>query len=236
MIVVEKSDALFLDFDGTLAPFKDDPAGVFLDEHIHDTIDQLARRLCGALALISGRDIVDLAERSRDSLWRIGSHGLEVCPPRTAPVAAHGTPPLSIETPLKAFGGRHEGIMLDGKGPVIALHYRRAPHLERSVIDLVSKAVEQTPGYIIQLGHKVVEAKPIEADKGRALSELMKAEPFTGRRPIMVGDDITDEDAFAAALKVGGTAIKVGKGTTIAPHRLPDPNAVLAWIKENATK
>lgn len=235
MITIENNDALFLDFDGTLAPFKDDPAAVFLDDQVHDTIDQLAQRLLGALALISGRDIVDLAGRSRDSLWRIGSHGLEVCPPRTVPVAARGTPPLSIETPLATFGEQHEGIMLDGKGPVLALHYRRAPHLERNVIDLVSAAVEQTPGYIVQLGHKVVEAKPIEADKGRALSELMRAEPFAGRRPVMVGDDRTDEDAFEAALKIGGTAVKVGTGATIAPHRLPDSDAVLAWIKENAT-
>lgn len=236
MIVVEESDALFLDFDGTLAPLQDDPATVFLDASIHDVIEVIAARLSGAIALISGRDLKDLAERTRDTVWRIGSHGLEVASPKTTITPSTDRPPAQMHASLLTFAEQHDGLVLEGKGPVLAMHYRQAPEFEAQAIETVEKLVAVTPGYVVQIGHKVVEAKPAQANKGRALKKLMTQKPFLNRRPIMVGDDKTDEDAFSAALALGGRAIKVGQGKTIATERLSDPAAVHTWLKENANR
>ena len=80
----------------------------------------------------------------------------------------------------------------------------------------------------------VVEVKPASAHKGTALRALMTRAPFAGRRPVMLGDDTTDEDAIAAALALGGVAVKVGAGPSAAPLRAPDPAAVRAWIAREA--
>ena len=76
----------------------------------------------------------------------------------------------------------------------------------------------------------VVEVKPAAAHKGAALRRLAAAPPFAGRRPVMLGDDTTDEDAIAAAQDLGGLAVKVGPGPTAARLRAPDPAAVRAWL------
>jgi trehalose 6-phosphate phosphatase len=79
-----------------------------------------------------------------------------------------------------------------------------------------------------------VEVKPAQAHKGTALRRLFGHPPFAGRRPVMLGDDATDEDAMAAALELGGIAVKVGLGDSVAPLRAPDPAAVRAWIAREA--
>ena len=52
----------------------------------------------------------------------------------------------------------------------------------------------------------------------------------------MLGDDTTDEDAIAAALALGGTAVKIGPGPSAAPLRAPDPAAVRAWLAREAAR
>jgi trehalose 6-phosphate phosphatase len=80
----------------------------------------------------------------------------------------------------------------------------------------------------------VVEVKPAGAHKGTALRRLMGVPPFAGRRPVMLGDDTTDEDAMGAALTLGGAAVKVGLGDSVAPTRAPDPKGVRAWLAREA--
>jgi len=62
----------------------------------------------------------------------------------------------------------------------------------------------------------------------------MAEAPFAARQPWMFGDDVTDEAAFEAVLALGGVAVKVGAGTSLAPYRLPDPAALRNWLKEAA--
>ena len=80
----------------------------------------------------------------------------------------------------------------------------------------------------------VVEVKPATAHKGEALRRLSGMPPFAGRRPLMLGDDTTDEDAFAAAAALGGLAVKVGPGASAARLRAADPAAVRAWLTREA--
>lgn len=227
--------ALFLDFDGTLAPIRMDPGAVQLPPGAGDTLSALARRLGGALAIVSGRDLRDLCRRVPQDLWRAGTHGLEVVVPHETPAASPPPAPPALRAALQDFARRQAGVRLEIKGPVLALHYRGEPAAEAAVRLAVDHAVRQTAGYRLQAGKCVVEAKPLAASKGELLRGLLSAPPFCGRTPLMVGDDATDEDAFDAAQALGGVAIKVGDGPSRACRRLAGPEAVLAWLRAAQT-
>ncbi|MEM9751299.1 MAG: trehalose-phosphatase [Pseudomonadota bacterium] len=224
------SNALFLDFDGTLAPLQDAPAGVFLSERASAAIAAANAALRGALAIVSGRDLRDLATRTPGDVWRAGGHGLEICPPFATPAAAPPGPPSALEAAVEAAVAAAPGTVLERKGPILAIHYRSAPAAEATVTNAVKDAVSGHSNYVMQIGKMVVEAKPADAHKGTALKWLMGQGAFAGRKPIMVGDDVTDEDAFAAAIEMGGFAIKVGEGASAAQHRLSGPDALADWI------
>jgi trehalose 6-phosphate phosphatase len=90
---------------------------------------------------------------------------------------------------------------------------------------------EAGDGYAIQRGDHVIELKPAGVDKGRALAALMHDAPFRGRTPWMLGDDLTDEDAFRHANANGGISVIVGsRRPTEAHYALDDPAAVRAWL------
>ncbi len=153
----------------------------------------------------------------------------DLAAPGETPPALAGSPPdlvAAIETALADF----PGCWLERKGPVLAVHYRAAPDAGPDLGARLAPLVAAVPGYGLHGGKMIWEAKPEGRDKGRALRRLMQQPPFAGRRPVMVGDDVTDEDGFRAALALGGSAVKVGPGETLAPHRLADVDAVWDWL------
>ncbi len=90
-------------------------------------------------------------------------------------------------------------------------------------------------GLEIQPGKMVFELRPAGADKGHALEAFMAAPPFAGRRPLAVGDDLTDEAMFAVAVRLGGMAVRVGaKSGGRAAASLADSAAVRAWLADLA--
>jgi len=227
------NEALFLDFDGTLAEIIADPDAVTLPPATSAALQKLAAFLGGAVALISGRDIRDLASRTPDAVWRAGGHGLDVAAPGALLPPPRGAPPEAVLAPLRAAAAK-PGVRLELKGPVAALHYRLAPDAEADCLAAAGQAAAAAPGHVVQAGKMVVEVKPAEAHKGRALRRLSSRKPFEGRRPLMLGDDATDEDAFAAAEALGGLAVKVGEGPSRARLRAPGPAAVRAWLDREA--
>jgi trehalose 6-phosphate phosphatase len=227
--------ALVLDFDGTLAELGPDPDAIQLPEATHAHLAALSARLGGALALLSGRDLRDLARRTPPQAWRLGGHGLEVLPPGEAPPAPLPPPPEALLAPLRE-AARHPGVRLELKGPVAALHFRAAPEAAAACLAAARAAAEAVPGHAVQAGKMVVEVKPHGAHKGTALRHLSARPPFAGRRPVMLGDDATDEDAMVAALQLGGLAVKIGPGDSVAPLRAPDPAAVRAWMAREAER
>ncbi|HET9068110.1 MAG TPA: trehalose-phosphatase [Amaricoccus sp.] len=226
-------DALFLDFDGTLAEIGPDPDAIRLAPGVAPALARLAGRLAGAVAILSGRDLRDLAGRTPDTVWRAGGHGLEVLPPGAPPPPAPPPLPEAVLAPLRA-AARTPGVRLELKGPVAALHFRAAPAAEARCLAAARAAAAAAPGLVQQPGKMVVEVKPAAAHKGEALRRLSLAPPFAGRRPLMLGDDTTDEDAFAAAQTLGGLAVKIGPGASAARLRAPDPAAVRAWLTREA--
>jgi trehalose 6-phosphate phosphatase len=87
-----------------------------------------------------------------------------------------------------------------------------------------------TRGIQIKRGKMVFEAKPALADKGTAILDFLKETPFSGRRPFFAGDDVTDEDAFAAVNKLDGITVKIGPGATIAQYRADGTAIFLDWL------
>ena len=229
--VLSATHALFLDFDGTLAPLQDDPDTVKLPDNGGAVLRALANQLGGALVLISGRGIQDLSLRTPIELWRAGGHGQDVCAPGEKPRAAHGTPPPELANAVADIVSQHDGARIENKGRVIAVHYRQNPSVGEELAASLAALSDKTDGYACQHGKMVIELKPHSANKGRALTRLMTQPPFAGRLPVMVGDDTTDEDAMRAAQALGGFGIKVGDGETCARHRFEDTQSVWKWLE-----
>lgn len=232
---LDPRDALFLDFDGTLAELGPDPDAIVLPAGTPEALAGLSARLGGALALLSGRDIRDLAARTPDGLWRLGGHGLESMAPGASPPPVPAPPAEAVLAPLRA-ATTIAGVRLELKGPVAALHYRAAPAAEEVCLAAARAAADRAPGLVAQAGKMVVEVKPAAAHKGTALRRLMQIEPFAGRRAVMLGDDTTDEDAIAAAQELGGVGVKVGAGPSVARLRTPSPATVRAWLGREARR
>ena len=111
----------------------------------------------------------------------------------------------------------------------MALHYRQAPERAEECIAAMREIVTDAEFEILE-GHAVIEARPRGADKGAALRALATNSPFAGRAPVFVGDDVTDEDGFRAALDLGGYGVKVGAGPTVARYRIAAVEAVRDWL------
>lgn len=223
--------ALFLDFDGTLAPLQDDPATVFLQEAQTAALLTLGNSMSGAMAVISGRDIQDLSLRIPSDLMRIGGHGLDISRPGELASRSPGVAPEDLATAFAEAVTPFEDVWVEAKGRVLAVHYRANPDAAENLMAVLASAVADHPDYSLQAGKMVFEAKPSVANKGVALKRTMQTAPFADRTPVMVGDDMTDEDAMLVASELGGFGVKVGSGDSAARFLLSDTNAVWAWLE-----
>jgi trehalose 6-phosphate phosphatase len=223
--------SLFLDFDGTLVELAEIPSAISVPDRLGARLEALSTRLGGRLALISGRAVPDL-ERYLGSLRvaRAGSHGLARMLADGAPLGAEpealpeGAGPL-----LESFAAEH-GFLLEQKPHGAALHYRTASHLEHLGLEFAGNLADLY-GLQVKRGSYVIELVCRGADKGAAVQAFMGVEPFVGSRPVFIGDDLTDEDGFAAASGLGGFGVLVGdREPTAASYRLADAAAVHAWL------
>jgi trehalose 6-phosphate phosphatase len=119
------------------------------------------------------------------------------------------------------------GVIIEDKGCSVALHWRLAPGEEAAARDFVAATGERLGSdYRIQYGKAVAELLPAASGKGVVIEQFLQEAPYRGRRPLFVGDDLTDETGFATVNRLGGAAIRVGDGETVAAHRLPSPEAL----------
>ena len=225
---------LFLDVDGTLIELTDSPLETFADPDLKTLLSQVTERLGGAVALVSGRSIEYL-----DGLFAplklpaAGLHGVER---RKASGALHGasfvdTQLTQARAAVNALVSAHPGTSVEDKGRTIAVHYRMAPQLESAVHqELAAIAKPLGTNYHIQEGNMVLEIKPRGFTKATAIKAFLKEPPFSGRKPVFVGDDLTDQDGFRLVEDHGGISIAVG-ARVHGQHRLDNAAAVRSWLQ-----
>lgn len=226
---------LFFDIDGTLLEIAPTPDAVIVGERVLAVLQALHEATGGAVALVSGRTLDNIDRLFAPlRLPASGLHGLEM---RLASGEVR-RPPLPtkgfkhMRTTLDDFASAHQGLLLEDKGLSLALHYRLAPELEVEARARIEEMVGKWgQGYSLLAGKMVFEIKPAHTDKGKVIEAFMASEPFAGRCPVYVGDDVTDEDAFIVVNRLGGLTIHVGTAsTTQAHHMVADVPQLLDWL------
>ncbi len=227
--------ALFLDLDGTLAAIEPTPDAVGPQPRRNWMLHELSRQLRGRLAVLSGRSIDDIDRILGETVRSLaGVHGLERRTPQGERVDLKPHPDLpAVAGMLESFAAGQNGLLLEPKERSLALHYRGHPPAEAACLEIAHR-LGAAYGLTVQEGRMVVELRTPGPDKGDALQVFMTDPVFAGATPVMVGDDLTDEDAFTAAETLGGFGVLVGDPRpTAARYRLDDPHAVLAWLEES---
>ncbi|WP_033442539.1 trehalose-phosphatase [Saccharothrix sp. NRRL B-16314] len=224
------------DYDGTLAPIVANPEDA---RPLPESVGAL-RSLAGlhetTTAVISGRALRDLATLSRlpSEVHLVGSHGSEFDVGFVHALDADARSlHRRLETELEEIVDGREGVGLEVKPASIAVHVRRA---DQAVGEQVLAAVRNGPstwdGVQVTEGKAVIELAVVQTDKGHALDVLRHRAAATAA--VFVGDDVTDEKAFAR-LSGPDVGIKVGDGETLAEYHVDesvDVATVLAFLLE----
>ena len=230
--------AFFFDFDGTLVELAPTPDGVHVQPQVIALLGELRRLTNGAVAVVSGRGIDSIDSfLGMPDLPIAGLHGAERRDANgdTQRIGFNDERLLRMEQVLAEVVNGNPGMLLEIKGAALALHYRNAPDRESVARAATERLVADYPGaYVLQPGKMVYEIKPKDVDKGRAVVAFLNEPPFAGRRPVFIGDDLTDEKGFAVVNERNGVSIKVGAGDTLAHSRVDSVGALLDWLRRIA--
>ena len=231
-----ESPSLFLDFDGTLVAIAELPHAIEVDAALPGLLSRLNAVLTGRLAIVSGRALADL-DRYLDipGVAMAGSHGAEFRAGGSTSIEPLADPvPSDVEQALRDLADRMGGLLVEPKPFSIAVHYRTRPEAEPEVLASAARLGERA-GLTLKRGKMVAELVMPGADKGGAVDRFMQMPVFAGSRPIFVGDDMTDEDAFRSVRDHEGGGILVGsERETAAMWRLADIGDVHRWLKAAA--
>jgi trehalose 6-phosphate phosphatase len=227
--------AVLLDIDGTLLDLAPTPREVWVPPGLTKTLTGLLARSSGALALVSGRSLNDIdLIFAPDQFPAVGGHGAEMRLSTDSEAVATHAPPMDKELKrrLAAIAKLSPGILLEDKGYSLALHYRLAPHAEKAIYEAVSLIRADLPNAPIEVlpGKCVCEIKHSGFNKASGVLELMTHEPFKGRRPIFIGDDVTDESVFAIMPDLNGLAFSVGRRAQGVAGHFDEPRDVREWL------
>lgn len=225
--------ALFLDLDGTLVEIAARPEDVVAGDALRTMLRDVATRMDGAVALLTGRTIESAEEVLGGCIEAIaGLHGFER---RFNGATTRAEGDLSgVKAALVTARSFHQTgnlpARIEDKRAGFALHYRDNPEAG-PIVRNVAQMIAEQHGLAVIEGKMVAELTLGVRTKGDALKAFMHDTPFRGRTPVALGDDITDENAFTAARELGGFGVLVGgPRDTAAAHALDDTAAVSAWL------
>ena len=224
--------ALFLDFDGTLAPLALRPDRVQVHAGMPALLEDLQSRLDGAVGIVTGRRLQEVDGHLAPFVFGgAGLHGAELRRRAgTEPQLQWNPATRGLVAALRQRFARDPRILVEDKEACVALHFREAPERAAECHDVLH-ALAPKAEFEIVAGSMVVEARPRGSNKGRAVHALAAQAPFAGREPVFVGDDVTDEEGFAAAAELGGYGVKVGNGLTLAHYRFEQAADVPRWLQ-----
>jgi trehalose 6-phosphate phosphatase len=232
---------IILDFDGTLSPIVDRPDDARLAAGAEEAVDRLLDSPAGVVVL-SGRHLDDLAPRlGRLAVTLVGGHGAaarQADGSRTSVVDIGEIEPVLREARSaidQALDGA-DGWMVEEKPHSVAVHYRNAApdnvdRIHAAVLEALEPLTDRPPGWSLLDGKAVVELRPRAVNKGEAVRWIAARHP--GRVPLVIGDDVTDEEAFAAARELGGDGVLVNPSPrpTKARWRLDGPDRVVEVLR-----
>ena len=240
---IEQSTAILvgLDLDGTLTAIRPRPKDVVLEPRVREILGRLSNMDRVIVAIVSGRSLVDVRQRvNLPGLVYAGNHGLEIHGPgidRVDPAAAALADRLAVLTnEIQTRLGHIAGAEVEAKGLTTSIHYRNVGQRQRDELDqIVRQAVDREEGrFIVSSGRRIWEILPRESwHKGDAMKWISSR--LGGPPPLVfyLGDDRTDENAFAALPEAVTVKIGDGAGPTKARYALADPEAVhrfLHWL------
>lgn len=227
--------AILLDIDGTLLDLMPTPREVWVPPGLATTLNRLLDRTLGALALVSGRSLNDIdLIFAPQQFPAVGGHGAEMRLTADGEALAARAPPMDKELKrrLAAIARLSPGILLEDKGYSLALHYRLAPHAEKAIDEAISLIRADLPDAPIEVlpGKCVFEIKHSGFTKAIGVRELMTHAPFKGRRPLFIGDDVTDESVFAIMPDLNGIAFSVGRRAKGVAGHFDEPADVREFL------
>jgi trehalose 6-phosphate phosphatase len=205
--------ALLLDLDGTLLDIAATPAAVVVPPDLPGTLARVRAALDDALAVISGRPVEEIEALLGGIPYAVaGEHGAAIRPAPGAPLERGELPalPAAWVGQAERVAAGYRGVLLERKAHGLVLHYRlepaSGPALRQALLSILG---DDDTLFTVMPAHMAWELKPRAADKGRAVRWLMARRPFSGRVPVYVGDDVTDEDGIDAARGLGGIGLNV---------------------------
>jgi len=214
------------DYDGSLVPIRPTPDEAIADPATREAVARLASTPGTTVAIVSGRPVSQLRDLlDADALWLVGLHGLELVAPhgeilQTIDLEAAAAALAPLRSQAAAIAARHPATRIEDKGASLVLHTRQAsrPTAAAAIAELRATAGSLS-GFELLAGKETLEVRPAGVSKGTAMLRVRR--DAGGSTALYVGDDITDEDAFAALAGDGAVTIRVGdEGPTCASHML----------------
>ena len=227
--------ALFLDVDGTLYDIENSPSLIKPCFKMQKKLHTIRNRLGGALGLISGRSLDDL-DRIFDNnkIPVAGNHGAQLRDAlRTKEYQADTGNIEGIAHKVRALLNEQKNIEIENKGSNLTVHFRNSTIDRKEINKIIMELVKYEPKLTFLKGKEVLEIKPLSHNKGTAISYFMRTKPFIKRRPVFIGDDVSDEDGFETVNKKGGWSVRVGNyKRSKANFFLPDVKSVHKMMKQ----
>lgn len=227
------------DFDGVLAPLVLDPMQARPTAGTVERLRALATRPGVRVAIVSGRDLASLRTLTglaeHEPVVLIGSHGGETSVPLPVPTdltPAHRELLHRAAEVLQPVLDAHPGTYLEPKPAGVVLHTRRAdPTVGEQAVAQAQQATASLTGLRAMTGKEILEFTVLDVTKGVALEAL--AQEADTSATLYLGDDVTDERAFAVLDTADGhVTVKVGPGETLAAHRVAGPDDVPAIFEQ----
>lgn len=233
---------LLFDYDGTLAPIAPRPDLAILPPRTRAALAALSQRPLATLGIVSGRGLDDVAGMvALPGFIYAGNHGLEIQGPSLKfvhPEAEAARPLLDqVRDALRENLSGYEGVLVEGKGLTLSVHYRLTPEDVRPAViagfERVLEDLKPAGRFRVTRGKEVLEVRPdVPWDKGKAISRIASECPC-GSLAFYFGDDLTDEDGFAAIHDMNGISVFVGEARqpTRALYRVDSPAEVTETLE-----